>query len=286
MSPARRRTGGFALAMAAIIGAAFAALAAGADASEAELTLIIAGRTTTYAPASLLGMPAATTLSIPRDVAYKHAMTFRVVPASALLEGVGGDESIRFSTADGRGLVLPASLVLGRAGGAVAYLAVETAEATWPALKPGEHATAGPFYLVWSNPEGSGISPEFWTQQVTHIETLAPLAKRFPMLVPTSARSPVRRGFAVYVRQCSACHALNGGGDSTLGPDLNTPYSPTEYLRIDALRRLIRDPQSLHRWPDARMPAYSKSALSDRELTDLVDYLRYMADRKGAQGAK
>jgi cytochrome c1 len=63
---------------------------------------------------------------------------------------------------------------------------------------------------------------------------------------------------------------------------LNVPYNPTEYLRVDALRRLIRDPQSLRRWQAAKMPRFPLTSLSDRELTDLLAYLRHMADRKVA----
>jgi mono/diheme cytochrome c family protein len=261
---------------------AFAACASRAGATEAELSLTVGGRTMTYARASLLGMPAATTISIPRDALYRRAMSFRALPAATLLSDVGGDESVRFSGSDGPRLILPAALLLTRPGAATAYLAVETDDAPWPNLETTPRASAGPFYLVWTTPERSGVTSVLWAARVTHIEVLPSLARRFPMLAPaaTSAKSPVRRGFLVYVRQCSVCHALNGGGDSNIGPDLNIPYNPTEYLRIDALRRLIRDPQSLHRWPESRMPAYSKSALSDRDLTDLVDYLRYMADRK------
>jgi cytochrome c1 len=51
-------------------------------------------------------------------------------------------------------------------------------------------------------------------------------------------------------------------------------------MRVDALRRLIRDPQSLRRWPAAKMPAFETRLLSDRDLTDLLAYLRHMADRK------
>ena len=63
-------------------------------------------------------------------------------------------------------------------------------------------------------------------------------------------------------------------------PRFNVPFSPTEYLRADAFRRLIRDPQSLRRWPGTRMSAFDTATLSDRELNDLFDYLRYMANRK------
>jgi mono/diheme cytochrome c family protein len=78
------------------------------------------------------------------------------------------------------------------------------------------------------------------------------------------------------------CHTLNGGGDATVGPDLNIPYNPTEYLRPEALRRLIRDPQALRLWPGAKMPAFDSKALSDRELAEILAYLRHMADRKVA----
>ena len=81
---------------------------------------------------------------------------------------------------------------------------------------------------------------------------MAPLAKRFPVIAPAAGlgtTGPVRRGFATFQKNCMVCHTMNLGGDATIGPDLNVPYNPTEYLRADALRRLIRDPQALRRLP-------------------------------------
>ncbi|MGH8712765.1 MAG: c-type cytochrome [Casimicrobiaceae bacterium] len=256
--------------------------AAAAAAGEPELTVTVAGRTTTYAPAALLGLPAAASVTIPNDVAYKRAMTFRAVPAAALLAGVPPDDTLRFVASDGFVATLPAAALLSR-NGAVAYLAVEPPDAPWPPLKPEGGASAGPFYLVWMNPERGGITPEQWPYQVARIEAVAPLAKRYPMLAPAaslSAHDPVRHGYAVFEKNCAVCHTLNLGGDATVGPDLNVPYNPTEYMRVDALRRLIRNPQSLRRWPAAKMPAFETSLLSDRDLTDLLAYLRHMADRK------
>lgn len=253
-----------------------------AGAAEPNLTVTVAGRATTYAPASLLGMPAATTINVPNDVAYKRAMSFRAVPAASLLGGVGADDTLRFVASDGFVATLPASLLLARSG-AIAYLAVEPADAPWPALKPDSPVSAGPFYLVWLNPERGGITPEQWPYQVARIEDVPPLLKRYPMLAPAaSAHDAVRRGYAVFEKNCSVCHTLNLGGDATIGPDLNVPYNPTEYMRVDALRRLIRNPQSLRRWPAAKMPAFEAKLLSDRDLTDLLAYLRHMADRKVA----
>ena len=77
-----------------------------------------------------------------------------------------------------------------------------------------------------------------------------------------------------------ACHRMNGAGDSQFGPDLNIPYNPTEYFSGDFLTRYIRNPQSLRRWPQGKMPGFSVEVLSDKELAELVDYLRHMAGRK------
>ena len=265
-----------------LAGLAGVALALGVAAAEPELTVTIGGRMATYAPAALLGLPNTTTLTIPNDVAYKREMTYRAVPMAALLPGVAGDESIRFVAQDGFVATLPVAPLLAREG-AVAYLAVESADAPWPPLKPGEKASAGPFYLVWLRPERSGIVPEQWPYQIARIESVAPLARRFPAMAPAaslSARDPARHGFAVFEKQCAVCHPLNLGGDAAVGPDLNVPYNPTEYMRVDSLRHLIRDPQSLRRWPGAKMPGFSPSVLSDRDLNDLLAYLRHMADRK------
>jgi mono/diheme cytochrome c family protein len=261
------------------------ALMQGAAASEPELTVVAGGRMATYAPASLLALPTATHVTIPGDVAYKHDMNFRAVPLAALLAGVAPDETIRFVANDGYVTTLAAAPLLARGNGAVAYLAIEPPDAPWPPLKAGESATAGPFYVVWVHPELGRIQPGQWPYQVARIESVAPLVKRYPMLAPAiglSAQDPIRHGFAAYEKYCSACHTLNLGGDATIGPDLNVPYNPTEYLRVDALRRLIRDPQSLRRWQAAKMPNFPAETLSDRELTDLLAYLRHMADRKVA----
>ena len=267
----------------AALGVVGIVLACGARANEPALTVTTGGNTVSYAPAALLALPAATTVRIPDDVAYKHEMSYHAVPVAAVLPGVRPDETIRLLTRDGFVASLPAATLLAGGEGAVAYLAVESTDAPWPPLKAGDTKTAGPFYLVWLRPERGAIVSEQWPYQIVRIEAVAPLARRYPMLAPAatlSAHNPVRHGFEVYVKNCSVCHTMNLGGDSTIGPDLNVPYNPTEYLRPDALRRLIRDPQSLRKWPETRMPAFSTKVVSDRELTDLLAYLQHMADRK------
>jgi mono/diheme cytochrome c family protein len=266
-----------------LAGLVFATLAVGAIAAEPVLTVTAGWRTATHTPGSLLAHPAATTITIPQDVSYKRSMTYRAVPIAALLAGVAPNATLRFTASDGFAATLMAAPLLAAGDGARAYLAVEPADAPWPPLKAGDRATAGPFYLVWVRPERGRIVPEQWPYQVAQIEQTLPLAERFPAIAPAAglaAGGQVNRGFAAFTKNCMVCHTLNLGGDAALGPDLNVPFNPTEYLRADALRRLLRDPQSLRRWPAAKMPAFDTTILSDRELNDILAYLRHMTNRK------
>ena len=269
-----------------LAGLYFAVVAGAALASDPVLTVTAGGRTATHTVASLLAHPGAVAITVPRDVAYKRAMTYRAVPVAALLGGVAPGASLRFAAADGFAATLQADVLLAASDRAPrAYLALEPPDAPWPPLAAGDPATAGPFYLVWLRPERGMIVPEQWPYRVARIEEVRPLAERYPAIVPPpglAADASVRRGFPLAVKNCLVCHTLNLGGDSTVGPDLNVPYNPTEYLRADALRRLIRDPQSLRRWPASKMPGFDTAVLSDRELNDVLSYLRYMATRKVA----
>jgi mono/diheme cytochrome c family protein len=272
--------------LAALAGLAAGLCVAAATAAEPVLTVVIGGRTATHTAASLLAQPGVVTLTVPKDVSYKRRMPYPALPMAALLPGVAAGASLRFSAADGFAATLPADLLLASAELLPrAYLAIEAPDAPWPPLRAGDPASAGPFYLVWVNPERGMIVPEQWPYGVVRIEEVAPLAQRFPALLPASGMAvdaSVKRGFNVAVKNCLVCHTLNLAGDATIGPDLNVPYNPTEYLRLDALRRLIRDPQSLHRWPAGKMPGFSAAVLPDRDLNDVLAYLRHMANRKVA----
>ena len=96
------------------------------------------------------------------------------------------------------------------------------------------------------------------------------------------ASAEIRAGFAAYQKNCMACHRLNGAGDAEFGPDLNIPYNPTEYFTGDFLRQYIRNPQSLRRWPQGRMPGFSEQVLAPAELERLIAYLQHMSQRKNA----
>ncbi|WP_412461863.1 c-type cytochrome [Pseudomonas sp. SC11] len=247
----------------------------------AQLTLDLGNGQRQWQTEQLLKHPQARAIDIPEDVAYKRGMRYRAVPLASLLEGVDEDDHLQAVALDGFAAEMPAGPLL-QPGPARAWVAVEDPHQPWPGLKPGK-PSAGPFYLVWTDPAASAIRPEQWPYQIASIRRLAPVSERFPALLPAaelSAEDPVRRGFALFQQNCLACHRLNGAGDAQFGPDLNVPHNPTEYFQPGYLRQYLRDPQSLRHWPQARMPGFPETVLSDQELDALIGYLAHMAGRR------
>ena len=250
-------------------------------AAAAQLIIELDHTHKTWETAELLKHPDAQTVQIVDDVSYKRNMTYRAVPLAVLLPGLKSANHLQAVALDGFAAELAAAPLLEK-NGARAWLAVEDPAHPWPPLAQGK-PSAGPFYLVWTNPQAGRISPEQWPFQVSRFKQLQTVSERFPALLPDpklAANDPINQGFALFQKNCLACHRLNGGGDAQMGPDLNVPYNPTEYFSGDFLKRYIRDPQSLRHWPQAKMPAFTASVLPDNELDLLVGYLRHMAGRK------
>ncbi|MCU1716222.1 cytochrome c [Pseudomonas sp. 5P_3.1_Bac2] len=247
----------------------------------AELQIDRDGHQRRLSSAQLLADAHTQGITINLDVSYQRPMHYRAIAMKQLLPGLSQDDHLQLIASDGFVAELPAALLLNDKG-SQAWLAIEDPAKPWPGLgKAADKASAGPFYLVWQNPEAAQIGPEQWPFRVVAIRQLAPLAQRFKQLLPAAdASAAVQAGFAHFSKTCLACHRLNGEGDAQLGPDLNIPYSPTEYFNGDFLARYIRDPQSLRRWPQSKMPAISQAVLSDAQLAELIDYLRHMAGRK------
>lgn len=267
-----------------ILGWLFLLLSLSGAATAAELTLEIGADSRSWQSTELLAHPRAQQIEIADDVSYKRSMSYRAVPLAELLAGVQAGDHLQAVALDGFAAELPAALLLNQSG-AQAWLAIEDPTQPWPPLASGK-PSAGPFYLVWQNPQASQIGPEQWPYQVARIRKLAPVAERFPQLLPAADASVgVDAGFAQYRKHCMACHRLNGAGDSQFGPDLNIPHNPTEYFAEGYLAAYIRDPQSLRRWPQGKMPGFTESVLSDAELAQLLSYLQHMAGRKQAAAA-
>lgn len=247
----------------------------------ADLSIDVGHGPKTYTTAQLLARSDARDVAIPTDVAFKRPMRYRAVPLKALLDGALPGDTLQFVASDGFAAQIPAALIV-QAKGSEAWLAVEDPAHPWPTLDEIK-GDAGPFYVVWTHPEAMKVGPEQWPFQLASIRRQPSVAERFPAILPDPAQKPgsaVQRGLVVFQHTCFACHTLNGQGDAKLGPDLNIPHSPTEYLREDLFRAYIRNPQSLRQWPQARMPGFDSKALSDADLDDLLAYLKHMAGRK------
>jgi mono/diheme cytochrome c family protein len=234
-----------------------------------------------FTTGELLNRSDAVVLSVTGDV-YHHAVAYRGVPLLAL---VGKSVDPKFDTVEAKardGFVsqIPLALIArGASGGAVAYVAVEDPAHPWPLL-PQKMETAGPFYLIWENPEKSAIAREQWPYQLTRLSfTESPVHRWVQLAVPatTTVDAPARRGQDVFVTQCLPCHRLNGGGASDIGPDLGRPMNPAQYLTEAGLRAIIRNPRAVRTWPGQRMIGFSKNSLSDTDLDALMAYLRTMA---------
>lgn len=253
--------------------------------SEPTLTIQAGDQTRTFTRAQLLAMAQVQNLSVERDPAYpKRKIVYRAVPLALLFDGVKLQDSntLLFKCRDGFSAPISVPRVLNRdPEKSRAFLAIEPPSTPWPELKGGK--TAGPFYVVWENPLASNVGTEEWPFQIMAFEVKPSLEQQFPATVPDlklSEIDPVRRGYLAFQKTCFACHTLNGEGASHLGPDLNLPMNPTEYFKPGIIEKLVRNPQSLRRWPESKMSALSREAISDRDLENVVAYLKHMSHRK------
>ena len=145
----------------------------------------------------------------------------------------------------------------------------------------------GPFYVVWDNLDDARIRSEGdygWPYQVVQIDLVSFRSHFREMAPPIDASPKVLAGFEAYVVHCSKCHTINGrGGD--IGPELNYPANPTEYMKIDWLRKWIDAPANMRHAP--RMPPLNPE-LPERErvIDDIIAYLDAMASHKVEPGKK
>jgi mono/diheme cytochrome c family protein len=259
-----------------------------AHADEPTITVTVGNDTRSFTRDELLVRPDITTIEVVRDVTYQVQMSYRAVPVASLLARVTlpPDSVIEAVALDGFIAQLPLNLLLNTdESKAVAWLAIEPADRPWPPI-PQKNVSAGPFYIVWTGVEVGRIRSEQWPYQVAKLVSQPSPAARWPALAVSSElppTDPARAGQALFVVQCLPCHKLNGAGASDVGPDLNLPQNPTEYLTPQGLHDLIRNPAAVRTWPALTMPPFPPSSLSDHDIGLVAVYLKYMAGRKQAQ---
>jgi len=257
-----------------------------AHAEEPAITVTVGKETRSFTRGELLARPDATTIRVARDVSYRVPMTYRAVPVASLLAGttLPPDSVIEAVALNGFIAQLPPDLLLNTdESKAVAWLAIEPADQPWPLIPGKKQVSAGPFYIVWTGAEVSGIRSEQWPYQVAKLVSRSSPVSRWPALAVNSAlppKDPARAGQALFIVQCLTCHKLNGAGAADVGPDLDLPQNPTEYLTPRGLHDLIRNPKAVRSWPAQAMPGFPEDYLSDRDIGLIIAYLKHMAGRK------
>lgn len=255
--------------------------------AKAVLTISAPGYSRSYSEEELLSSAELKMITVEKDPAYNgKSTTYSAVPMSHLFKELNLNKgaTLLFSCLDGFSAPIDARKVLNQnPDHAVAYLAIEPQKARWKKIKESSEATPGPFYLIWVNPEKSKISREEWPFQLAGFTIKPSIEEQFPHILPDpklAEASKVKRGFQIFVKNCFTCHTMNGEGTSKMGPDLNIPFGPTEYLKAGFLKKQIRNPQSIKRWSESKMPGFSEESLSDEDIDLLIEYLRHMTTRK------
>lgn len=214
-------------------------------------------------------------------------LTFRAFPLPDILDAAYGPswrerEAIVFTCRDGYEPTIPVQRVLRHK----AFLAVGRADSPEftllehrnDSIKPVE---LGPFYLIWSNLDDARIRAEGgygWPYQVVRID-LVSFQSRFGAMAPDAdAPKEVRAGFEAFIIHCSRCHSINGHGGK-VGPELNYPANPTEYMKEPWLRKWIADPTSMRSAP-TMPPLNPKLPDRARIIDDIVAYLEAIASHK------
>ena len=263
---------------------AFGLASAPAHAADRILSLSFGTEQRRFSAAELLARPDTVSLTIPDDVSYRRAMTYRAVPLLDLIgeASLKDVDTIAAKASDGFVSQLPASLVQkATSGGSVPWVAIEDPAAPWPNL-PGKDMSGGPFYLVWEHPERSNVGSEQWPYALIELSAVESPLHRWPQMAVDPAlpdAAAERVGQASFIKNCMPCHRLKGAGSGDVGPDLGQPMNVTTYMTLPGIRAIIRDPKAVRTWPTQIMNGFTAEQIPDAELDGLIAYLAHMATR-------
>jgi mono/diheme cytochrome c family protein len=262
---------------------AFALVSLNVHAADAMLVIVADNERLVFSQSQLLSRRDIQTISVADSVYKQRFNRFKAIPIANLFTGLAIPELavVQCNGTDGFSAILEKSRLFSTDPKASkAFLAIEDPKSPWPHLV-GKTTSAGPFYLVWTDPQASAIGREEWTFKIASFNILSDPHSVFPNIYPADdAARIIQNGFKSFQRNCFACHKMNGNGAGSIGPDLNLPMNPTEYFEAKVLALLIRDPASVRTWPGMSMRGFSEAAIPDAELSDLIAYLRYMSKAK------
>lgn len=224
---------------------------------------------------------------------YEHAnVVFTAIPLESVLDEAYGPawrthEAILFSCRDGYEPTIPVRRVLEHR----AFLATDRPGDVGFTILKDEGGTRrrielSPFYVIWENLDNARVRTEGdygWPYQVVRIDLVSFRSRFQEMALPANSAPKVLAGFDAFIAHCSKCHTINGYGGA-IGPELNYPANPTEYMTDEWLRKWIDDPTLMRVAP--RMPPLNPD-LPDRAriIDEIVAYLGAMTSHKVEPGA-
>ena len=252
--------------------------------SEATLTIESKKGNFSFTRSSLLSMKNITHVIMSNNRAYPGIIiNYNAIKLCDLLKPfpIKPADMLEFIAADKFSVLIPANKVLScDKNSAIGYLAIEPVK-KWPLLNNKTNTTAGPFDVIWTNPEKSYISNEYWAWSVVKITHHKKLDPKIFMTKPSIRDMQIINGYDVYMSHCAGCHSINKMGKGMIGPDLNIPKNPVEYYPNDTtLKKFIRDPQSVRIIKNDRMSGSGEDFLKNPDLNDLISYFHYMVKHK------
>lgn len=206
-------------------------------------------------------------------------MDYKGIRLCDLLKGYAIDSRhlLEFIAKDNFSVLIPAKYALNcRKNASIGYLVIEP-ESGWPKLFNHTNTTAGPYAVIWTNPERSVISDEYWAWSVTRIVEHKKANEKIVIGPPDTKKKPVLKGYAIYVSHCSSCHTINHKGKASIGPDFTSPNNPLDYYPdTRQLKKFIRNPESVRKLAKGRMSGSSYAGLKDNDLEDLIRYFGWL----------
>ncbi|MFN8345855.1 MAG: c-type cytochrome [Spirosomataceae bacterium] len=234
-----------------------------------------------YLPDIKASLPAAQTVEVKDDPVFFKSKTYKAVPLKTVLDQFLPaykhldlqQTQIVFECEDGYNPSMSLEKILQKQS----YLAISDTEAPagqdWINPKKGTHEMKmAPFYVVYTDVPAKDVTFK-WPYNLVKI-SLSAASKELAVLFPKDDDTQVK-GFELFKVNCLTCHSLNKVGGK-MGPELNYPKSITEYWQTEHITLFVKAPSSYRN--DCKMPAVTH--LSDKELGEIVSYLKYMAKHK------
>lgn len=234
-----------------------------------------------YLPDIKASLPEAQTVVVKEDPVFFKSKSYKAIPLQVVLDKFIPaykrldlkQTQIVFECEDGYNPSMSLEKVLQKKS----YLAISDVEAPagqdWINPKKGTHEMKiAPFYVVYTDVPAKDVTYK-WPYNLVKI-SLSAASKELAVLFPKDDDTQVK-GFELFKVNCLTCHSLNKVGGK-MGPELNFPKSITEYWQVDQIKQFVKAPTSFRN--ECKMPAVMH--LSDKELDEIVNYLKYMAKHK------